>query len=278
MNFKKKLENEAHWKHVFSSDNFEHRWVASASSPGCFPTSKSALQMVRPRSPLMRDLLIHLDTDPDVVAIAAYPEETEYWTIATNGEPTIRTHIPDVATLRRGGRVVVVDVVLSTDRKGGATIEQKATDLKAHYRGLGAEYYLLDEEAIRLQPLFDNRRDMWQHKAFHGQEPEIASIAAEILAQPLPLNIGQLAARLAPRRSAAEWNDEFGPLYTAIKQLVMSGRITVDLTRRFSRWTVLHLPSRTTGVRRPDTGRHRRPIPHAPHRPQTEALTPRAVQ
>ncbi|MDC7741215.1 hypothetical protein [Rhizobium binxianense] len=272
MKNKTRLSNQAHWNPVFSSDNVEHRWVASDNPTGPFPTSKSALQMVRPRSPLMRDLLIHLDTNPDVVAIAAYPEEADYWTIATNGEPTVRTHVPDIATLRRDGRVIVIDVVTSVEReKNPFGIEQRTADLKAHYRGLAAEYYLLDEKAIHLQPLFDNRRDMWQHKAF---DPEIASIAAEILAQPLPLKIGQLASRLTPRGSAAEWNDEFGPLYAAIKQLVMAGRITVDLTRRFSPWTVLHLPSSTAQIRRQHSGRHRRPLPHSSRpSPHAEART-----
>lgn len=272
MKYKTTLGNQAHWKPVFSPDNIEHRRVAWDNPVAPFPTSKSALHMVRPRSRLMRDLLIHLDADPDVVAIAAYPEEPEYWTIATNGEPTVRTHVPDVATLRRDGRVVVIDVVTPVERKkDGLGLEQRTADLKAHYRGLGAKYYLLDEEAIHLQPLFDNRRDMWQHKAF---DPEIAGIAAEILAQPLPLKIGQLAARLTPSGSAAEWNDEYGPLYAAIKQLAMSGRIRIDLSRRFSRWTVVHLSSDTSRSRPRHAGQRRRPLSHA-SRPRVQTAAPK---
>lgn len=243
MKYKTTLGNQAHWKPVFSPDNIEHRRVAWDNPVAPFPSSKSALHMVRPRSRLMRDLLIHLDTDPDVVAIAAYPEEPEYWTIATNGEPTVRTHVPDVATLRRDGRVVVIDVVTPIERKkDGLLLEQRTPDLKAHYLGRGAEYYLLDEEAIHLQPLFDNRRDMWQHKEF---DPTVEQVALAILSQSLPLRIGELARRLTPPCSTEEWRDESGPLYSAVKQLVMSGRIEVDLTRRFSDWTLVQFPSRS---------------------------------
>ncbi len=237
------LAASSHWLQVFSPDNVEHRRPARANPICSFPTSKSALHLVRPRSALMRDLLIHLDTDPAIVRIAAYPEEVDYWTVATNGEPTLRTHVPDVGILRRDGSIVVIDVVPRDEMKSNrARIEQRTGDLKAHYSGFGAGYIALGDAEIYLQPQFDNRRDMWQHKAFDGQDPAIGQIALAILSQPLPMRLGDLARRLTAPCPREEWLDQSGPLYSAAKQLVMSGDVEIDLTKPFSLFTVVSFP------------------------------------
>lgn len=260
MKLKTELPASPHWQQVFSADNVEHRRLTPANPIVSFPTSKSALHLVRPRSPLMRDLLIHLDTDPTIVLIAAFPEEVEYWTVATNGEPTLRTHVPDVAVFRRDGRIVVIDVVPRDEMESNrARIEQRTDDLKAHYLGFEAEYIVLSEAEIYQQPKFDNRRDMWQHKAFDGQDPAIGQIALAILSQPLPMRLGDLARRLTAPCPREEWLDGSGPLYSAAKQLVMSGEVEVDLTTPFSLFTVIQFPPHST--RRWNRTRDRRRLP-----------------
>lgn len=262
MKFKKKQTNDAYWNRVFSSNSLHFDAEAFPASPGWFPMSKTPEGMVFPRSALMRDLLVHLETDPDVVAVALYPEAAEYWTIATNGEPTVRPHVPDVAVRRRRGAVSVIDVGDRLPIGSDATwVDERTIDLQVHYEGLGAQYYLLEEGAIHLQPLFDNRRDMWQHKPYPEQDPRIDRVAADILAQPLPLSIREIARRLSAHCSMEEWRDESGPLYSAVKQLVMSGRIEVDLYSRFSEWTVLRLPARLDNL--PKRGLRRRPLARA---------------
>lgn len=238
-----KLPSSGPWASVFSPERTSSRGDLPCSSVP-FPMRKSADPIVIARTKLMRDLLMHMETDPDVVVVAAYPEEVDYWTIATNGEPNLLTHVPDMAVLRSDGTVAVIDTVSrASRRKEGPRLAQRTADLKAHYATVGASYYLLDERAIHLQPLFDNRRDIWQHQSFSGQNPEIDRVAAAIMQQPLPLSIGQLAKRIPTLCPSEELNDESGPLYSAVKQLVMSGLIEVDLARRFSFWTVLRFPS-----------------------------------
>jgi len=247
MEFEKKLQNETHWKHVFSADNIAHRSIKLESSckpPMWFPTSKSVSRLIQTREPLMYDLLIHLDVNSDVIAIAEYPEEAEYWTVATNGEPTIRSHVPNVAVLMRDGLVAVIDVMSMAKQAERPGVDQRTDDLKAHYQGLQAHYVLLDEKTIRQQPLFDNRRHMWSLRKVAGQHPDYDRVARSILKQPLPMRIRDLMRHVRPIVLSSEWSDETGPVFTAVAQLAMAGQVQVDMNGRFSQHTVVRFPPR----------------------------------
>jgi hypothetical protein len=256
MNLKKKLENEAHWKHVFSSDNFPHKTIKPGSHyktlPGWFPSSKSVSGLMRTSQPLMHDLFIHLDTNPEVVAIAEFPEEAEYWTIATNGEPILRSHVPAAAAKTRSGLVVVFDVEPFYVQEEHTWLPQRIAELQAHYAGLGACYHLLDERTLHLRPVFDNLRLMWLHKRIAAQHPDIDIVAQKIVDASLPLRIGDLMRRVTPNAFFGQWEGEttatmipeVNPIFTAVMQLAMAGRVEVDLNRPFSQWTVVRHPAR----------------------------------
>lgn len=251
MTLKKELENEAHWKHVFSSDNFPHKTIKPGSRyktlPGWFPSSKSVTGLMRTSQPLMHDLFIHLDTNPEVVAIAEFPEEAEYWTIATNGEPILRSHIPAAAVQTQNGLIVVFDVEPYHVQEEKPWLPQRTADLQAHYAALGAHYHLLDERTIHLRPVFDNLRLMWLHKRIEAQHPDIDVIAQKIVDAALPLRIGDLMRRVTPNAFFGQWEDEttakmipeVNPIFTAVMQLAMAGRVDIDLNRPFSQWTVV---------------------------------------
>ncbi|KIV64837.1 hypothetical protein SZ54_3088 [Rhizobium sp. UR51a] len=265
MEFKKQLENEAHWAHVFSPANFPHKTIKPGSHyktlPGWFPSSKSVNGLMRTSQPLMHDLFIHLDTNPDVVAIAEFPEEAEYWTIATNGEPVLRSHVPAAAVKTRAGHVVVFDVEPVYVQEEHDWLPQRTADLKAHYAGLGAHYHLLDERTIHLRPVFDNLRLMWLHKRVEAQHPDIDVIAQRIVDSALPLRIGDLMRRVTPNAFFGQWEGEttatmipeVNPIFTAVMQLAMAGRVEVDLNRPFSQWTVVRHPSHALDGRRART-------------------------
>lgn len=265
MEFKKQLENEAHWAHVFSPANFPHKTIKPGSHyktlPGWFPSPKSVNGLMRTSQPLMHDLFIHLDTNPEVVAIAEFPEEAEYWTIATNGEPILRSHVPAAAVRTRTGRVVVFDVEPVYVQEGRGWLPQRTADLKSHYTGLGAHYHLLDERTIHLRPVFDNLRLMWLHKRVEAQHPDIDVIAQRIADAALPLRIGDLMRRVTPNAFFGQWEGEttatmipeVNPIFTAVMQLAMAGRVEVDLNRPFSQWTVVRRPSHAIDGRRART-------------------------
>jgi hypothetical protein len=73
-----------------------------------FPTNKVGSGIVRARSNLMADGLLHLDTDPNVVHLSPYPMEVAYWSTFDGETPAKRDHIPDMAILLRGGPVEIV--------------------------------------------------------------------------------------------------------------------------------------------------------------------------
>jgi hypothetical protein len=237
MQTKDPLFNNPRWNHLFSEDSHPCRPIpaGSAHDRTWIPCSKSASRLVWAYSDLMRDLLIHLETNPDVVAVAEYPEETEYWTIATNGEPTVRTHVPAVAARMRDGTVAFIDVMTSdAQKRAHAMVDQRTSDLADHYGRLGAAYLLLDETTIRKQPAFDNRRHMWALRKTRWQDPVIDQLAQKILELGLPLSIAEIARRTDAASNRVGRLDPTGATYSAVSQLVTSGHLVIDLGRRLS--------------------------------------------
>ncbi|MBY5346017.1 hypothetical protein [Rhizobium leguminosarum] len=246
-NFNAALKNAAHWTPVFASDHFPHvsSWTLARTTYQPVPCSKSVNGLVRIGTELMRDLLIHLETNPDVVAIAEYPEEAEYWTIATNGEPTVRNHVPAVAVLTIDGSVAVIDVMSAeAQEKSSAFVDQRTCDLTDHYEALGASYVLLDETTVRKQPMFDNRRHMWALRKTKYQNPEIDRLAVLILRERLPLSIGEFARRTMSAASLKQGPDPIGLVYSAVTQLAIAGRIQIDLGSPLSDSTMIRAARR----------------------------------
>ncbi|TAW06610.1 hypothetical protein ELI25_29515 (plasmid) [Rhizobium ruizarguesonis] len=76
-----------------------------------FPTNKVPSGVIRAHSTLMADGMQHLDTDPNVVQLSAYPLEVAYWSTKDGTTPDKRDHIPDIAAKLRDDSVVFIDYV-----------------------------------------------------------------------------------------------------------------------------------------------------------------------
>lgn len=253
--------NKSHWAHVFSAANIAHKTIEPGSHyktlPGWFPSSKSVRGQLRTREPLMRDFLFHLDTDPAVTAIAEFPERVAYVKIDRRGRERSYEHTPDLATLTSAGAVFVFDIVPFYVQQDLRWLPARTAILKEHYAAKQAHYHLLDERTIHLRPLFDNLVDMWKQKPVAGQHPDIDLIARQILARPLPLRIGDLMRCVTPNAMFGQWEGdaeaamigEVNPVYTAVMQLAMAGKVEVDLRRRFSQFTFVSFPGQTEVIR-----------------------------
>ncbi|WP_158665224.1 hypothetical protein [Ensifer adhaerens] len=152
--------------------------------------------------------------------------------------------------------MVVVDVMPVNVQRHFGWVGQRTQAMQNHFAGLGAHYTLLDERTLHIKPLIGNLRTMWMHKRLACQPSWVTEIAQEIRRLALPTTIG--AAMRAIKRNAVfgrsaddeEWKvvGEINPVFTAIMQLAMAGRIGIDLRVPFSQSTEVTAPRRAFTV------------------------------
>ena len=251
-NFETRLANEAFWKEVFGPDNKPQKEIAPGSRyrtlPGWFPTKKNIRGEVRTREPLMIDLMIHLDTDPDIRIVAEFPIKQAIDCKDAHGEIKTEEHIPDIVALRRDGSVLVIDVMpfnVQAARRNTSRIRDART---VHYRDLGAKYLLLSETTLRLPVLKDLKR-MWMHRQIEGEHPQMAELrkclrratypaTIESLVRSMPIN-GIFTHSRTEGRSSARHVTECNPVFSAVMQMVIRGELDVDLANRLSPSTIV---------------------------------------
>ncbi len=256
MELQARVNNQAYWNEVFGPANEPKKEIKPGSRyttlPGWHPTAKSVRGVVRTREPLMADAMIHIDTNPFNTAVAEFPVAGGYRTPSGRWSE----HVPDLAVRRRDGSVVVVDVMPVNVQRQFGWVGQRTQAMRIHFAGLGAHYTLLDERTLHIKPLIGNLRTMWMHKRLACQPSWVTEIAQEILRLALPTTIG--AAMRAIKRNAVfgrsaddeEWKvvGEINPVFTAIMQLAMDGRIGIDLRVPFSQSTEVTAPRRAFTV------------------------------
>jgi len=197
---------DALWKHMFGPDHkpvktFKPR-IRHRNMRGRFPTEKCrSTGMIRTRLPLMLDGLVHVDTNPDVVAIAAYPITFDYLSANSDGEVVGRSHTPDIGVLTRRGKVIFIDYVPYRVQQDTPWIKQRTAELRLHLEQFGAAYAIHDERSIYIQPRFNNLNLMKAHKPLPYQLAAIAETCRAIMRQPLPSTIGELCRMSGSSRS-----------------------------------------------------------------------------
>lgn len=251
--FETQLSNEAFWRDVFGPNNEPQLEIKPGSRyktlPAWFPTSKNVRGRVRTREPLMTDLMIHLDTDPAIRVVAEFPIKTNYRARRLDGTVVTRQHIPDLAALRKDGRVFVIDVMPLNVRRLLRGNERRREALVAHYAGLGAQFLQLDETSICLQPLLNNLKVMWMHKSSTHDLPGMAQLRQALRVTSYPATMDNLVRSMPTNAIMAWWSDEdessarhvteCSPVFTAVMQLAIAGEVDIDLTKRFSPSTMV---------------------------------------
>lgn len=204
------------------------------------PSSKVASGIVRARSPLMADGLLHLDTDPNVVQLSPYPLEALIWSTIDEATPEKVEHIPDIAIMLRDDRVVFIDYVPVGEQRATPFFARRVAERVRHFRGeLDCAYSVLDESTLRIEPRLSNLRLMWTHRQ-RPTEPRCLADAREALRRtPLPNTIRSVSEAAAIARQAIRWEgdelptlvDETNLVFTAVMQLAMRGEVRLDLGR-----------------------------------------------
>jgi len=98
--------------------------------PVHFPTAKCAHGLIRARSPLMGDGLMHIDTDPQVVGLAAYPTTFTYVSGNERGELANRELIPDLVILFKDRSTAFVQFVSFKEQHSRPLFQRKVEEVK----------------------------------------------------------------------------------------------------------------------------------------------------
>jgi hypothetical protein len=213
--------------------------------PVTFPTSKTPLGEVIARLPLMADGLIHLDTDPDVIDIAAYPMSIEYFSPIGTDHAVKRAHVPDIAARRADGSVLFIDYIPVNEQERRPDIQRRTRILADHVAAQYSCIYVVhDELSILAKPLFPNLQTMWKHKPTVIDPDGVRLVMQAIRRCHFPSRIADIRDRL---KQQAELRTVFAELevggvdltFTAIMQMCFSGELDIDMAAQFSGRTVV---------------------------------------
>ena len=230
---------------IFSSDA-KPVWtppttVMHKTLPGWFPTSKCPAGMIRYRLPLMAAGLMHIDTDPQVTAIAPYPAKVSYGRRTEKGELKKYEHIPDLAIRMKDGSTVFIDFVPYRISAKSRWYQMREHDLREYFSDLyDCHYSVLDERSIHAQPLFDNIKTIWSHKAVPNTDLPIRAIRDQLHTLGMPEKLGTLIERLEPSLSegvvapTGEQPEPRNVAFASLMHLVITGDLEIELDRPIS--------------------------------------------
>lgn len=229
-----------------SSPVFEPaRRVMHKTLPGIFPSKKVAGGYVRTKLPLMMDGLYHLDTNPDVLRIVPYPIRIEYPSNQDQEVFTLRDHTFDLGVELRGNKRVYIDYVPYNIQLERPLIAERTVSLVQIARAeFDAEYRLLDERSIYIQPRFSNLKVMWRH--IHVADDEaLMAVRRAIQTIELPSTISEIRRKVSLPGVQFNVLDQLGQVvsrrelhevdrvFTAIMQLISKGEIEIDYSKPF---------------------------------------------
>ena len=235
--------------------------VRHKALPGDFPTAKSPFESIRSSSPLMRDALIHLDTDPGVHEIAASPNEFEYSTSPhLYSKAKLKTHTPALRYRKEHGRYVFIDVIPRSLQSAMKNLKGRTERLtEVLNKEYGAGYGVADELSLHIQPRHRNLKIMWR-VGRHADEHAKFAVLSALQDAVLPISIGELRERVhLPSPQFTVFDDVGNALFSrelidvdrafsAVMALSITGIVAPDLSRQFSDTTLIHW--RGTSARR----------------------------
>lgn len=214
--------------------------------PVSFPTRKAAQKSIRARSTLMRDALIHFETNPDVVRISAYPIKLEYEVSDWNGVVSSASHIPMVGVWSKQKQASFFDIIPLAMQDERKWMEHQTSTLKGVYwEQYRATYAVLDESSLHIQPRMMNLATIRYHAYRHDDEAVTAvRRALSLLPSQSTIQMISDAAALPGRAHVFFENDgtaaQFRPLpevkraFSALMWLAVAGEVKVDISKPIS--------------------------------------------
>ena len=214
--------------------------------PVTFPTHKAAQKSIRARSTLMRDALIHFETNPDVVRISAYPIQIEYEASDRYGPVESLKHIPMVGVWSRQKQASYFDIVPVAIQSEQKWIASRTQRLKREFwEQYRATYAVLDEDILHIQPRMMNLATIYHHAYRHEEAaviqarralatlPERTTIQSVIDVAALPQRVHvfyEEDGSIAQHRVLSEVQRAF----SAVMWLAVQGELKVDISTLIS--------------------------------------------
>ncbi|MBY5668791.1 hypothetical protein HFO43_09570 [Rhizobium leguminosarum] len=208
-----------------------------------FPTQKTWSGIIRARSLLMADGLLHLDTDVGVAQLSAYPMTVSYWSTRDGKTPVKRLHTPDLAIRMTDGSVTFIDYVTLNEQQAKPYFWRRHAERVRHYQNeLGCAFAVHDERSVRIEPRLSNLRLMWTHRSRPTEPPSLAHAREAIRMTSLPSTIRAISEMAMLSRQAVHWEEDDEPvllegvdlIFTAVMQMAMLGEVRVDLGKRIN--------------------------------------------
>lgn len=225
--------------------------VKHKTLPGWFPTSKAPQNLIRYRLPLMAEGLMHFDTDPQVTRISPYPLTMIFGAKDKSGDLKKLEHTPDLAVLKKDGSVVFIDFIPYRIRQANTWYEDRELNLREFCHDIyGSAYTVLDERDIHAQPLFDNIKTLWAHRAVAHTNVPIAKLRDLLRSVAMPITLGTLLREVKLGQQHQAFDEVLQPLgdrsltFSGVMHLVILGELEIDLDRPFSETSIVR---RVTG-------------------------------
>ena len=226
--------------------------VMHKTLPGRFPTAKSAHQTIRYRLPLMADGLMHLDTDPQIIGLSAYPVSFSYVSESQTDEQVNLEHRPDLAILFKDRNTAFVDFIPYRQQRATPFFTQQIEEIGRHIREhYDSAYSVLDERHVYAQPLFDNIQLMWANKELKHDIVPLRQFRAQLRTLRFPKTVGEIRRAITVTPNASIYDGMAFPrlqedqTFAALMQLANSGELDIELDRPFSDQTKVWLNTRS---------------------------------
>ncbi|WP_457578831.1 hypothetical protein [Ensifer adhaerens] len=214
--------------------------------PVSFPTRKAAQKSIRARSTLMRDALIHFETNPDVVRISAYPIKLEYEVSDRYGVVGSLSHIPMVGVWSKQKQASFFDVIpLSIQEEKKWIASRTATLKRVFWEEYRATYAVLDERELHIQPRMLNLATIRYHSYRHDEEA-VTQVQRALAALPEQTTIQAITVAAGlPERAHIFYEDdgsvaqrrilhEVKRAFSAVMWLAVQGEVKVDISTPIS--------------------------------------------
>ena len=202
---------------------------------GFYPSTK-ALGRAFFESTLERDLQTLLCANPAIEAYAVQPHDlTYYWLDQGAFWPTKSSYVPDVVTIDRAGRVVVIDAKASFFAHQPRWRLREAAIRRAYEEDHGVAFVVLTEREIRQQPRLRNCEALLSHRA-PPDDPH-----AELMATTALEAAGGGATISEISRALASNSVSDRRAFSAVMRLALAGRAKFDLSQPISLATVIVL-------------------------------------
>ncbi|KEQ08954.1 hypothetical protein [Pseudorhizobium pelagicum] len=210
--------------------------------PVTVPVLKGACKSIRARSPLMRDAIVHFDTNPEVVRISDYPIQLEYEIEDRYGVIGSLKHVPMLGVWSRQQQASYFDVISRAAQLDMPWLESRTNRLKkAFWEDYRATYAVLDESELHIQPRWMNLQTIKYHALRHDRTA-VAQVRRALAALPDATTIDAIVAGAAlPHRVHLFFEDdgsvaqarnltEINRAFSAVMWLAVQGEITLDMS------------------------------------------------